>query len=543
MQELTQIIQRIRSGEAEAMVELVDRFQSMAINYAWSLLGDWHLAQDAAQEAFILALNGIGMLRTPQTFPKWFKTVLRNVCLGMRRRDRLIPVDSLPMATADDREQELRRELWQAVEQLSEEDRSILSLYYFGGYSQAETAALLGLENHRVNNRLHGLRERLKQEMIVKMSETPNTQSGAFTAKVLEGVKKLEQFGADESMMTYFCGSLNVLLRAAGADPRLDYTHIVSASAAAFRMVWRGWYFENETYGSATDDEFGMVRWALQACGCKAVIKLNAGYGGKAPRLEPGMTYADEATARRDILASIDRGLPVMAIGVIGGPEFCVVTGYDEQGAVLLGWNYFQSEFAPTEDFTIDEGGYFRKRNWFAETRGYVLIKELEPVALDGAFYADALRRAVAMERTPSAQGHPCGLRAFRAWADALLAQTEEDATDQQLDFNTRFIIYLNNHCVLNERGFAARFLERAAEQLPQSTEDLREAARCLRRSADFAGQMWKHVSFEPQGMAHFAEAETLAILAGHILRARIWEQRATEAMERALAAVEDPRL
>ena len=539
MQDLVAIIQRIRSGETQAMEELVDRFQPMAVNYAWSLLGDWHLAQDAAQEAFIRTLPSQGLLRAPEAFPKWFKTVLRNICLGMKRGNRLLPVASLPLGELDTQEEALRRELWQAVGQLAEEDRSILGLFYLSGYSQSETAALLGISESRVNNRLHALRERLKQEMLEKMDGTTAGDTKAFTRKILTGVKKLEQFGADETMLTYFCGSLSVLLRAAGADPRLDYTHIVAASGAAFRMVWRGWFFENETYGTACDDEFALVRWTLEACGCSAVIKLNAGYGSKAPKLERGMTYADERTARQDIVASIQRGLPVMAIGVVAGSEFCVVTGYDEEGAVLYGWNYFQNELPQTEDFTIDAGGYFRKRNWYADTRGYVLIKELEPVTLDGAFYARALRRAVAMERTASAQGHPAGLAAFRAWADALLAETEDGTPSDAPDWQTRFIIYLNNHCVLNERGFAARFLRRAAEALPQQAEALLEAAGHLQRSCAFAGEMWKHVSFEPEGMAKFCDADTLAILAGHILRARMWEERATGAIERALARLD----
>ena len=168
-----------------------------------------------------------------------------------------------------------------------------------------------------------------------------------------------------------------------------------------------------------------------------------------------------------------------------------------------------------------------------------MLIKELEPVELDGAFYARALRRAVGMERTQTAQGHAAGLAAFRAWADALLAETEDGTPPNAPDWQTRFIIYLNNHCVLNERGFAARFLQRAAQALPQRADALLEAAGHLQRSCAFAGEMWKHVSFEPEGMAKFRDADTLAILAGHILRARIWEERATAALARALEGLD----
>lgn len=50
---LADTVRRAQGGELTAFRELVVRFQDMVVGYAFSLLGDFHLAEDAAQEAFL----------------------------------------------------------------------------------------------------------------------------------------------------------------------------------------------------------------------------------------------------------------------------------------------------------------------------------------------------------------------------------------------------------------------------------------------------------------------------------------------------------
>ncbi|MBM3276931.1 MAG: hypothetical protein FJY95_02455 [Candidatus Handelsmanbacteria bacterium] len=47
------LIRRAQTGDHQAYALLVRRFQDMAVGYAYALLGDFHLAEDAAQEAFV----------------------------------------------------------------------------------------------------------------------------------------------------------------------------------------------------------------------------------------------------------------------------------------------------------------------------------------------------------------------------------------------------------------------------------------------------------------------------------------------------------
>jgi DNA-directed RNA polymerase specialized sigma24 family protein len=61
----------------------------MAYGYAYALLGDAHLAEDAAQEAFIVAWRRLEDVRNPDTFPGWLRSVVRTQCDRMTRGKRL----------------------------------------------------------------------------------------------------------------------------------------------------------------------------------------------------------------------------------------------------------------------------------------------------------------------------------------------------------------------------------------------------------------------------------------------------------------------
>ena len=52
----------------QAFGEIVKRFQDMAFASAYAVLGDFQLAQDAAQEAFLSAYRNLNKLKNPGAF-------------------------------------------------------------------------------------------------------------------------------------------------------------------------------------------------------------------------------------------------------------------------------------------------------------------------------------------------------------------------------------------------------------------------------------------------------------------------------------------
>lgn len=97
MNSVQQIVDRALAGDQYALECLITQFQSMAIGYAYSLVGDFHTAEDIAQEAFIQAYKSLHNLRNSAAFPAWFKTIIRFMCIRFLRGKR-VPIRSLEEA-------------------------------------------------------------------------------------------------------------------------------------------------------------------------------------------------------------------------------------------------------------------------------------------------------------------------------------------------------------------------------------------------------------------------------------------------------------
>ncbi|NKB72056.1 MAG: hypothetical protein GKR89_33680 [Candidatus Latescibacteria bacterium] len=83
MSDIIQLVNRAQDGDIDAYDGLVRRFQDMAVGYAYALLGDFYLAEDAAQEAFLGAYQNLAQLRTASAFPSWSLSIL--LCIWFYR--------------------------------------------------------------------------------------------------------------------------------------------------------------------------------------------------------------------------------------------------------------------------------------------------------------------------------------------------------------------------------------------------------------------------------------------------------------------------
>ena len=175
MDALEVIVTRARDGEAEAFGILVRRFQDMAVGYGYSILHDFQLAEDAAQEAFFEAYRTLSKLREPAAFAGWFRRIVFKQCDRITRRR---VVATVPLDTAQDGgavvsgfsrtgdQNERKAEVFEAVRQLPEHERSVMTLFYIGGYSMDEVATFLEVPVSTIKGRLHSARERLRTMLL-----------------------------------------------------------------------------------------------------------------------------------------------------------------------------------------------------------------------------------------------------------------------------------------------------------------------------------------------------------------------------------------
>ena len=159
----------------EAFGELVIRFQDMAFGCAFAVLGDVYLAQDTAQEAFVVAWQKLAQLREPAAFPGWFKRIVLTQCNRLTRCKRLqiLPLEAgVNTSTAEPgphhsaETQELVTRVLQAINALPDNERLVTTLFYVDGYTQADIGEFLEVPVSTVNKRLYSARQRLKGSVV-----------------------------------------------------------------------------------------------------------------------------------------------------------------------------------------------------------------------------------------------------------------------------------------------------------------------------------------------------------------------------------------
>ncbi|CAN5615980.1 hypothetical protein BH10CHL1_BH10CHL1_43920 [soil metagenome] len=199
MQELESVIQQAALGDVQAFELIVQRFQDMAVGYAYSVLGDFHLAEDAAQEAFVQVHKNLAQLREPKAFPSWFRTVVYKQCDRMTRRKRVRDVSlettlavsaNQPSPTELVERDELRQAVQSALLLLPAAQQQVIVLFYIAEYSQKEISSFLDIPVTTVKKRLHDAKQHLKermthmaQEYLQKNRPSKHTQ---FSEKVLD---------------------------------------------------------------------------------------------------------------------------------------------------------------------------------------------------------------------------------------------------------------------------------------------------------------------------------------------------------------------
>ncbi len=141
------LMSRYASGDLSAFDALYARYESPIYGFCVRLLGDRDAAADAFQDTFITLVDTRSSYRPRGRFRSWLFTIARNACLDqLRRGQRQARLLELYRPSIDDstpsmaRSVESRDELARLLSPLSTEQREILLLHRYHGFSYAEIA-------------------------------------------------------------------------------------------------------------------------------------------------------------------------------------------------------------------------------------------------------------------------------------------------------------------------------------------------------------------------------------------------------------------
>ena len=325
------------------------------------------------------------------------------------------------------------RRLSQAANRLLESDASVTELAFLCGYETVEAFS-------KAFKRLFGCapsqfsRSEAKYHKFSPININFSLNGGfSMTRNLIPGLQKVDW--SDTARQSEYVNSVVSALNGLGEKTNYDYVCAVSGSAFAASFSKEGWDFGNQ-----------------RAAGIPIIFEHTFkafGYG------VTRRFKSDFVTDSRLIMDSIDRGFPVITLGgIIPVANECLISGYDNDGAVLLGYNPFMY-IEDDHDEPHDDTGYFRKTGWHENMRdSMLLIGEKTGKPPKETIFAETLKliKCLITKKTlvPS---HHNGLAAHRAFADALTSYEWADSFEPYMSVMCTYKMYL-------DRQYAAKFLE-----------------------------------------------------------------------------------
>ena len=161
------LVQAALNGHLDSFTQLSQRYYPAIVAVAHAILGDRHLAEDAAQETMAKAARNLIKLKELDKFAGWLAAICRNVARDMARTtEPLAPLEQLaqiaePPAELDDLTDTVR----DAINALPARARELIYLRYYDGMTYQQISAVLGISHQAINGRLRRAKKNIAQHL------------------------------------------------------------------------------------------------------------------------------------------------------------------------------------------------------------------------------------------------------------------------------------------------------------------------------------------------------------------------------------------
>jgi RNA polymerase sigma-70 factor, ECF subfamily len=180
-----ELVRRALAGQAQAYEELVRRWTGRILAVCHARVRHADVAEDLAQETLLRGYRALASLAEPDKFGPWLCGIANHACLdwlkarersqipfsvldATRTVDDLIGSDPRADGFALDREEELGR-LMAAVDELPDDFREVVLLYYYDDVTYRDLAEMLGVSAATINARLTKARMLLRERLGTKV--------------------------------------------------------------------------------------------------------------------------------------------------------------------------------------------------------------------------------------------------------------------------------------------------------------------------------------------------------------------------------------
>jgi RNA polymerase sigma-70 factor (ECF subfamily) len=165
----TNLVAAALQGDAESFSRLCERHYPALVAIAYAQLADRGLAEDAAQEALLVAYRDIARLKEIGRFLPWLAAICRNTAIDLakaRARERRTGIEDCgPVADLCHQENDTVAVVREIIFGLPPDVRGVILLRYYNGMTYGQIASLLGVSEEAVNGKLRRARSAIRQQL------------------------------------------------------------------------------------------------------------------------------------------------------------------------------------------------------------------------------------------------------------------------------------------------------------------------------------------------------------------------------------------
>jgi RNA polymerase sigma-70 factor (ECF subfamily) len=166
-------IEQILAGNSNAFSFIVDRHKNKAFNLAFRICGNREEAEEIAQDSFLKAYRSLASFKMHSSFSTWFYRIVYNTAISNVRLKRkgILSLEDFPADATDfiggntseeDAESEYRNSLINfALQKISEEERGLISLFYYEEMSTEEISDVTGISKSNIKVKLFRARQKM----------------------------------------------------------------------------------------------------------------------------------------------------------------------------------------------------------------------------------------------------------------------------------------------------------------------------------------------------------------------------------------------
>jgi RNA polymerase sigma factor (sigma-70 family) len=177
-------IEEVLSGKVNSFRYIVDRHKDKAYNLAFRICGNREEAEEIAQDSFIKAYRSLKGFKMKSSFATWLYRIVYNTAISyvrIRKKGVLsledFPADATDFTGTFENEEESEKEyksslLSFALQKISDEERGLVTLFYYEEMSIEEIADVTGISKSNIKVKLFRARQKMLE--LIEKTEKKN---------------------------------------------------------------------------------------------------------------------------------------------------------------------------------------------------------------------------------------------------------------------------------------------------------------------------------------------------------------------------------